>query len=428
MEEDAEYWEVPRAPQFESVDGDYVDISHIEREVPDEGESRLSLEELDAQWFPTDDFFLSAPRGTENAAYEDAPLGSPNVFALAWDIAALVADYRSSESGDSIVDISRVTHWVGQFGISEELQTRVLSELLHVLRRTYLSSARIETFSRNAIRNENLLAGRDPAVFWKQVCLIDPGYRSVCLRAEAPKPQGQSRYVSTEYFRKALGEELDVEPEVDPERASAYLYVDDLICSGGQASDEIGSWMADFSSTASGRGIKDILLIVNAVHTGGAYRVQRDVARLPGVGEFRPHVEINLESRRMSRDQADVYWPCKPIGDSQLVQSVVSTFPDVVWREAPSCGTKRIYSSPEARDALESALLAAGMALYRPFQSSGTQRPLGAGVVGLGLGTPIVTSRNCPNNAPLAFWTETDDWQPLFPRRLRQAASESESH
>jgi hypothetical protein len=425
VEDDPEYWEVPTAPQFGSVDGDYVDISDIEYDVDDEAEPRMSLEELDAQWFPTDDFFLPDQTDTSNAERVGAPSQPQSVFTLAWDIAALVVDYRSTESDQPVVDISRVIHWVGQFGESEQLQFRILSELLHVLRRTYFSSARIDAFLHRAVRDEELLAGQDPEVFWRQVCLIDPGYRPARLRAEPPKAQGQSRVVSAQRFCRVLSKEFNIEPEADPERARAYLYVDDLICSGGQAIDEIGGWVEDHCSAAAGRGAKDILVIANAVHTGGAYRVQRHVLGLEGVSALRPHVEINLESRCIQRAQADVYWPSQPIGDPALEQRVASTFPDVAWRDEPSRGRKQIYSSPEARNELELALLTAGMELYRPFQSGGTQRPLGAGRVGLGLGTPIVTSGNCPNNAPLAFWTETEDWQPLFPRRGRQLVEEA---
>jgi hypothetical protein len=35
----------------------------------------------------------------------------------------------------------------------------------------------------------------------------------------------------------------------------------------------------------------------------------------------------------------------------------------------------------------------------------------------LGFGSTIVTFRNCPNNAPLAFWAG-DPWYPLFPRKI----------
>jgi hypothetical protein len=44
-------------------------------------------------------------------------------------------------------------------------------------------------------------------------------------------------------------------------------------------------------------------------------------------------------------------------------------------------------------------------------------RPLGNMVLEtLGFGSTFVTFRNCPNNAPLAFWAG-DPWYPLFPRK-----------
>jgi hypothetical protein len=39
----------------------------------------------------------------------------------------------------------------------------------------------------------------------------------------------------------------------------------------------------------------------------------------------------------------------------------------------------------------------------------------------LGFGSLIVTFRNCPNNAPLAFWVDSP-WYPLFPRTTNSNA------
>ena len=45
------------------------------------------------------------------------------------------------------------------------------------------------------------------------------------------------------------------------------------------------------------------------------------------------------------------------------------------------------------------------------------------GNYGLGVGTMVVTYRNCPNTAPLALWWEVNRWwTPLLPRRVNGVA------
>ena len=77
------------------------------------------------------------------------------------------------------------------------------------------------------------------------------------------------------------------------------------------------------------------------------------------------------------------------------------------------------FSSEEGRDVLEQELLVAG-AKIRDLcpQLNKYQRPLGNMILEtLGFGSTIVTFRNCPNNAPLAFWAG-NPWYPLFERKI----------
>lgn len=94
--------------------------------------------------------------------------------------------------------------------------------------------------------------------------------------------------------------------------------------------------------------------------------------------------------------------------------------------------TPPINPSPQARDTVERAFLAAGLRIiHSARQPSGALRPLGFGEGrGLGFGALFFTYRNCPNNCPLALWWGEPHlaadhplgrWYPLFKRSPHEA-------
>ena len=88
-----------------------------------------------------------------------------------------------------------------------------------------------------------------------------------------------------------------------------------------------------------------------------------------------------------------------------------------VLRVAGNPGAAGLFSSDAAKILLEQEFLKAGVYIRNICPNlSAVQRPLGHMTLEtLGFGSLIVTYRNCPNNAPLAFWVDTP-WYPLFPR------------
>ncbi len=72
------------------------------------------------------------------------------------------------------------------------------------------------------------------------------------------------------------------------------------------------------------------------------------------------------------------------------------------------------------RDLLIAGVRIRGMCPNLPKQA----RPLGFhSLTTLGFGSVIVTFRNCPNNAPLAWWAGSP-WFPLFPRKSNSETAE----
>src|SRR5262249_8385913 len=117
-----------------------------------------------------------------------------------------------------------------------------------------------------------------------------------------------------------------------------------------------------------------------------------------------------------SRDVSDVLWPTSiPNVASEYVEHM--TYQPVL-RTPGSTGSLNIFSTDPARCLLEQQFLTEGIKIKQQCPNlSEKNRHLGFMLLEtLGLGTLIVTFRNCPNNAPLTLWVN-NPWYPLFPRK-----------
>ena len=78
-------------------------------------------------------------------------------------VARLLADYRQGEI--QTPDAEHVSRWLDQFDPS--IRAPFISEIHHVLGKTYLNRATFEGFYRNLIGHEKITGG-DPAAYWKR--------------------------------------------------------------------------------------------------------------------------------------------------------------------------------------------------------------------------------------------------------------------
>ncbi|MGB5082957.1 MAG: hypothetical protein WBO23_19685, partial [Burkholderiales bacterium] len=83
-------------------------------------------------------------------------------------IAGTIADYRAGEI--AVPTPQHVERWIGQF--SENVQDPMLSELDHVLKRTYIPKVIVQEFLSSLLKNE-ALAGSDPCSYWEGVKFLD---------------------------------------------------------------------------------------------------------------------------------------------------------------------------------------------------------------------------------------------------------------
>lgn len=81
---------------------------------------------------------------------------------------SIIADYRAGEI--AAPDVAHVERWVNQF--DEKVREPLLTELKHVLSRTYVSKLGVERFLSGLVPLQKL-AGNKPPEFWNNAKFLD---------------------------------------------------------------------------------------------------------------------------------------------------------------------------------------------------------------------------------------------------------------
>lgn len=270
-----------------------------------------------------------------------------------------------------------------------------------MLERTYLAESVFDTFLRNVITQG---AGSDPASYWR-------GVRFLRLQQA-----GNSQKVLLRKFDHILRQTYGLAIDKCGYPASRYLYLDDVLFSGGRIKSDLAAWIR---SDAPKNAELDVLVVIR--HTQGSFFTEADLAKAAAsagknIAVRFPHSHI-VEDRKARTNVSDVLRPTS-IPSGQAVRAYVSSLgAEPLLRNAGSVGGHAFFSSEAGRTLLEQEFLKAGVRIRGlcPLLPKHL-RPLGCTVQRtLGFGSTIVTYRNCPNNAPLALWAG-DPWYPLFPR------------
>jgi len=195
-----------------------------------------------------------------------------------------------------------------------------------------------------------------------------------------------------------------------------FIYLDDGIFTGNRVRRDLENWIRDHAPAQA-----KVHVICIAQHSGGQYyasgKIQdaiRASGKTIGITWWRA---IELEDRRAYSATADVLRPTAIPNDPAVQAHVAAMRYPPTLRAAGNPGAAGLFSSDAAKILLEQEFLKAGVHIRQICPNLGdTQRPLGHMTLEtLGFGSLIVTYRNCPNNAPLAFWVDAP-WYPLFPR------------
>jgi hypothetical protein len=314
--------------------------------------------------------------------------------------AAIIADYRAGEIAPP--DSAHVQRWLNQF--EEGVREPLLSEVNHVLGHTYLSKQKFESFLSNLIANEKLTSG-DPKKFWSGVKFLDI------------QSHGRSQHELLAMLAVPLKKETGLEPAQCGASPSCFVYLDDGLYSGNTILSSLRQWL---KTDAPNKAVVHVIVV--ALHRYGQYwastNLKKDAAALGKEVEFKWWRLVELEDRRAHTSTSDVLRPTKIPADARVEAYAGKLKFKPVLRTPGSVGDLKIFSSEAGRDLLEQELLVKGVHIRDVSQKLPEfARPLGNVVLEtLGFGSTIVTFRNCPNGAPLAFWCG-NPWYPLFPRK-----------
>ncbi|OCW56111.1 phosphoribosyltransferase-like protein [Hoeflea olei] len=312
-----------------------------------------------------------------------------------------ISDYREGEIAP--MNAAHVDRWVQQF--PEGVQEPLLAELAHVFDKTYFTRKKVNQFLSAVAVNERLTAG-NPAEFWKKTTVLDI------------QTSGNSQHEMLATFdtvlQKACGISLS---ECGQAGGSSYVYIDDVLFSGGRIKNDIVRWIKD----AAPQNAK-LVIITIAYHRLGQWRTENDILEAAKAAGKKielswPHV-FKVEDRKKYIDNSDVLRPTAIPADRATAEYVAGLTMDPVFRTPGQLGDLGFFSTEAGRSLLEQQFLVSGVQVRGLCRHLNTyMRPLGNSMMGTtGFGSMIATYRNCPNNAPLVLWAG-DPWYPLFPRK-----------
>ena len=314
-------------------------------------------------------------------------------------IANTIQDYRGGSLPQPIPD--HVERWVQQFDAAVQLP--ILQEIDHVLKKIYFSKEDVAKFLRGAMRTQKLTGDR-PDKFWRSASFLDI------------QGGGSSQTDMLALFSEQLEDEHGFGIDDCGQGDEVFIYLDDGIFTGNRVRRDLENWIRDHAPAQA-----KVHVICIAQHSGGQYyasgKIQdaiRAAGKTIGITWWRA---IELEDRRAYSTTADVLRPTAIPNDPAVQAYVAAMRYQPTLRTAGNPGTANLFSSDAAKILLEQEFLKTGVHIRQICPNLGdTQRPLGHMTLEtLGFGSLIVTYRNCPNNAPLAFWVDAP-WYPLFPR------------
>ncbi|WP_155773767.1 phosphoribosyltransferase-like protein [Methylorubrum extorquens] len=313
-------------------------------------------------------------------------------------IATTIEDYQAGTLAAPTPE--HVEKWINQFPQASQLP--ILSEISHVLDKTYFSRIRVRRVLRAVIKYPGWTAG-DPSAFWRQVNFLDL------------QPRGNSQRDLLALFDKSLNKECGYGIS-ECGQGNKFLYLDDGLFSGGRIGSDLDGWIMGPAPKNA-----ELMVAVIALHTQGHYFTNQSLRR--AIAKSGKSINLSwvhymqIEDGLFKVSDSDVLRPTNSEADPEVKKYIASLGRNPTWRVGTSTGPKNFFSSNKGREVLEQEFLKKGIELRArcPYLNE-YQRPLGNTTMKtLGFGTLFATFRNCPNNAPLVLWAG-DPWYPLLRR------------
>lgn len=341
----------------------------------------------------------------------------------------IIKDYRREDLGifyRTEITKEHIAKWIGQF--DEEDREFLLTELLHLLPNSYLSK-----------ENTLDIIGKEFEVYKKAF-----NYKTVqdflketkFLRCQGV---GKSQTILLEFTDEILQELYGMSiDECGKETVSNWMYVDDVIASGGTFRTEMIREIENYGVEKFKESSIRIISTCFILHQWGVnnavffmknklgfpvgkrikfYRVA-SVENNPNINWYNPNPEFN-----------HVY-PVESDEGKKFLDFIEKAFDrdyemnneKHAFRNPSFPKKEEFFSSNENRERYENILLNKGIEIINKIQDLNVQsiRPLGFSPPShktLGTGSHFFTWRNVSNTCPLVFWWDANGWVPLLPRK-----------
>ncbi|GLR28679.1 hypothetical protein SAMN05660405_02328 [Psychrobacter pacificensis] len=348
---------------------------------------------------------------------------------LAHQISEIILCYREDDIDgcfyNTVMTPEHVINWVNQF--DENDREFLLSELLHILPKSYFSKAFMLKFLDVVLTKVS----------------VDLGYENLynfLLDAQIIQCQGSKKsqteilILLDEIFKDKFGKSIKDFPLGD---VKYWIYIDDLLASGGTFKRNI---IKEIEHHALDGGFKnsnvEIVCLFIGLHSLGWKNTKYSLnqALSWNVSErIKAYMYLDFENNiKETGSKLNIVYPKKNEEGLNFLDflegSFVRDYPmrneNIAFRPLHLPITEEFYSSPQSRDRYENILLRKGIDLIHNTQNLTVEsiRPLGMTNPSnktLGTGSHFFTWRNISNTCPIVFWWEANDWYPLFPVKNR---------
>ena len=330
-------------------------------------------------------------------------------------LSKIIEDYRQDEISPRSPEL--IDDWLQQF--PREVQGPVLGALLHILEKTYISKEVFRSFLASLASTDKLSPGSPPAGFWSRANLLNI------------QQAGNSQREILDVFDEILRETHGIGVSQIGSQDGDFIYIDDCIATGSRLRSDICHWLQWEAPE------KVILHVITPALFRGSWWVDakiqeaaKDAGKSISLKKWRiPH--LLMENRLSKRNQSDVLWPTSELDDDavkQYVAYLTELGRPPTWRNQSVLSTSKVFNDAHERMLLENEFLKIGARIRNDQPNLPEKmRPLGySNLDTLGFGSMFLTYRNCPNNCPLVFWIEQEDFPALFPRKSNTDVSDGE--
>ncbi|BDU38108.1 TPA: hypothetical protein NGR42_003895 [Vibrio parahaemolyticus] len=317
---------------------------------------------------------------------------------LCEEIAAVIREYQNRN-----YDATHVETWIAQF--DEPERRIVLEETKRLLKGNYLTLSDFKNFIEQVVEYLYVIQ----RVNWNCMSFLDLQKNGSSQRELVALMQ---RYVSVRAPHSLSGIHVNQYANIN-----TFVYLDDVVFSGNRLYQDLRDWIETTAPNDC-----TVYIPVMGYYVYGQWKTHNLLVEAANNANkninfiFRCLGRAGVKENRVSqRNGAQVFWPMPSVagepGVTQFLEGLTYPFSYRNFNFSSTFGASR-------RERFENIMVKYGLRIIG-FSADPhfLLKPLGySSLDGFGFGATTFSYRNCPNNAPLAFWwgdANADSWSPL---------------